>query len=486
MTGRPSLAATLGHPPVAVALAVALLAWATALGRGNTLLHDPDVFSHIAVGRWILAHGEVPQADIFSHSMPGARWVAHEWLSEIGIALIYDRFGWVGLAAATATCLAIAMGLLVHALTRYLPVAAALLATVGAWSLCYPHLQARPHAVILPLLVVWTASLVAARAAGRAPPLWLALVMVLWANLHGSHVFGLGLAGMFAAEAVFESSNRREAWIAVRDWGVFCALTFAVEFVTPLGVAGVTFPFEVARMSYALSWINEWQSPNMQGGHPIEAWLMLALLGTMSLGLRFPITRIAMFLLLLHLALSHQRHGELLGICAPLMLAPALTEQLRALDGTPVAATWRGWVRRLGPPAIWRKAALAGAAAVALAMTVVRLPSITVPRTYAPSAAIEAARAHGLPGQVFNTYNMGGYLMFVGIPPFFDGRLDMYGEPFLRRFNSLPDLPRLLADYRIGWTLFEPKDRHVTALDSLPDWQRLYADDLAVVHVRRK
>src|SRR5437868_4968902 len=114
MAGRPSLAATLGHPPVVVALGVALLAWATALGRGNTLLHDPDVFSHIAVGRWILAHGEVPQADIFSHSMPGARWVAHEWLSEIGIALIYDRLGWIGLAAATAVSLAIAMGLLVH------------------------------------------------------------------------------------------------------------------------------------------------------------------------------------------------------------------------------------------------------------------------------------------------------------------------------------------------------------------------------------
>jgi hypothetical protein len=455
------------------------------LGRGNTLLHDPDVFSHIAVGRWILAHGEVPQADIFSHSMPGARWVAHEWLSEIGIALIYDRLGWIGLAAATAVSLAIAMGLLVHALMRYLPAAAALLATVGAWSLCYPHLQARPHATILPLLVVWTASLVAARAAGRAPPHWLALVMVRWANLHGSHVFGLGLAGMFAAEAVFESSNRREAWTAARDWGAFCALALAAEFVTPLGIAGFTFPFEVARMSYALSWINEWQSPNMQGGHPLEAWLMLALLGTMSLGLRFPITRIAMFLLLLHMALSHQRHGELLGICAPLMLAPALTEQLRALGGTPVAVTLGEWICRLGPPAIWRKATLAGAAAIAIAMTVVRLPSIKVPSTYSPIAAIEAARAHGFGGQVFNSYNMGGYLMFVGIAPFFDGRLDMYGEPFLRRFNSLPDLPRLLADYRIGWTLFEPKDRHVAALDSLPDWQRLYADDLAVVHVRR-
>jgi len=486
MTGEPFPAAVPDRARLSLSLAVALLAFASAIGRGSALLRDPDVFSHIAVGRWILDHGEVPRTDVFSHSMPGARWVAHEWLSEIGIALVHDRLGWVGLAAVTAACLALAMALLVHALLKYLPPAVALLATLGAWSLCFLHLQARPHAAILPLLVFWTATLVAARAAGRAPPLWLALLMVPWANMHGSHVFGLGLAGMFAAEAVFESSTRREAWVAARDWGIFCALSFAAEFATPLGVDGFTFPFEVASQSYALSWINEWQSPNMQGGHPLELWLMLALLGIMSLGLRFPITRIAMFLLLLHMALSHQRHAELLGICAPLILAPPIAGQLRSLlDSRPVAAL-EAWLRRLGLPAAWRTAALAGSAAVALAMMVFRLPAITVPGNYAPAAAVEAVRARGNPGPVFNSYNMGGYLMFVGIAPFFDGRLDMYGDPFLRRFNALADLPRLLADYRIEWTLFEPRDRHVAALDSLPDWQRLFADDTAVVHVRRR
>ena len=36
------------------------------LALGPRLLNDPDSYSHIAVGRWILAHGGVPATDPFS------------------------------------------------------------------------------------------------------------------------------------------------------------------------------------------------------------------------------------------------------------------------------------------------------------------------------------------------------------------------------------------------------------------------------------
>ena len=46
--------------------------------------------------------------------------------------------------------------------------------------------------------------MIAARDEERGPP-WLALpVMALWANLHGSFMFGLALAGFLAAEAVLQ------------------------------------------------------------------------------------------------------------------------------------------------------------------------------------------------------------------------------------------------------------------------------------------
>jgi len=75
-------------------------------------------------------------------------------------------------------------------------------------------------------------------------------------------------------------------------------------------------------------------------------------------------------------------------------------------------------------------------------------------------------------------------MMSTGRRPFIDGRVDMYGDDLLRRFNDTANLPRLLDDYRIEWTLLRPTSPHLALLDRLPGWRRLYSDDTAVIHVR--
>jgi hypothetical protein len=56
---------------------------------------------------------------------------------------------------------------------------------------------------------------------------------------------------------------------------------------------------------------------------------------------------------------------------------------------------------------------------------------------------------------------------------------------FAVSLQNLPDFLKLLDDYRIGVTLLAPSTPAVALLDRLPDWQRVYADDVAVVHKRR-
>jgi hypothetical protein len=64
------------------------------LFAARAVLGDPDTYWHIAIGRWIIAHREVPRFDVFSFSMPGAPFTPPEWLAELGIAGLYDRSGW--------------------------------------------------------------------------------------------------------------------------------------------------------------------------------------------------------------------------------------------------------------------------------------------------------------------------------------------------------------------------------------------------------
>src|SRR5436190_8703467 len=93
-----------------------LLVYTHILALGGRVLQDPDTYWHIAVGRWIIAHGAVPDHDVFSFSMPGAPFVPPEWLAEIIIAALYDDFGWVGLVVATALCVAATVAMLLRRL----------------------------------------------------------------------------------------------------------------------------------------------------------------------------------------------------------------------------------------------------------------------------------------------------------------------------------------------------------------------------------
>jgi hypothetical protein len=166
-----------------------------------------------------------------------------------------------------------------------------------------------------------------------------------------------------------------------------------------------------------------------------------------------------------------------------LLIAPALAPQLRRLAAeSELVRQTRALGARLAP--MLRAGCLVLTAVAAIAATALRHPTPQPLDRYTPAAAVEAARAQGVAGPVLNDYVFGGYLIFAGIAPFIDGRFDMYGNAFLAREAKLAELPALLAEYRIGWTLLRADSPRIALMDHLPGWRRLHADTIAVVHVR--
>lgn len=460
------------------------MTYVTALARGSALLADPDVYLHIAVGRWIIANRVVPHEDIFSYSMYGAPWVPHEWLSEVVFAALFDHFGWIGLVVLVAIAFAVAMALLSRALLIFLAPTYALIGTLTAWGMCFPSLVARPHALVFPIMVAWIAALVVARSLDRAPSPFAALLMVLWANLHGSFMLGLAFVALFGAEAVFDANDRHAARRAVLNWTAFGLLSLAAAFATPNGIAGFLFPFEMIRMNFALSLITEWQSPSFQHPQPLEIWLMLLLLGTLLMGIRLPVTRIVMLLVLLHMALLHVRYGTVLGMLTPLLVAPSLASQLPRSPEEFMGSAVRRGLGKWPLPAATGSVALVVVLVLAIAATAWQRNFTHAADRFTPAAALAATSRSRGTGPVFNDFNFGGYLILSGIPTFIDERADMYGDQFLRRYVSREQLPGILSQYHITWTLLAADHPDVSLLDHLPGWRRLYADKIAVVHVR--
>src|ERR1700735_2440993 len=146
------------------------------------VLGDGDTWSHVATGEWIIAHGAAPRADPFSHSMPGAPWTAHEWLSEVLLALALRVGGWSGVVLLTSAAAAAAELIVGLTAARQLRGAPLVLTVAIGLSLVTANLLARPHVLALPLAVAWGAGLLAARDRGRAAPGGLAGLVIACAH----------------------------------------------------------------------------------------------------------------------------------------------------------------------------------------------------------------------------------------------------------------------------------------------------------------
>jgi len=64
---------------------------------GQRLLLDCDTGYHIRAGEYIIDNLSIPMHDIFSFITPTLPWTAHEWLSEVIMAMVHRTFGLTGI-----------------------------------------------------------------------------------------------------------------------------------------------------------------------------------------------------------------------------------------------------------------------------------------------------------------------------------------------------------------------------------------------------
>jgi hypothetical protein len=445
------------------------------LTLGPQLLNDPDTYSHVAIGRWIISRGAVPDSDPFSFSMYGAPWISFEWLSQIVYAEVHTLSGWAGVVALASAAIALALGLLTRFLLRELTVTPALFMVLAAFVLLAPHLLARPHVLTLPIIVTWGAALVRSMDERTPPPYWALPLLVLWANLHGSVVLALGLIGPAILEALL--TERRDEWSRVLfRWLPFTAFAAAACCLTPYGLKPLLMPLTTLGLGQALGWIGEWRPQDFSHLGAFEI-LLLGGIFALSRGVTLPLTRALLLLGFIHFALTQVRNADLLGVLAPLYLAAPIARQLGPRVENDASSLPNG----LHLMAV-------GLMFFATALQLTR--DVHPASTNTPAVAIASTDLVDA-GPVLNDYAFGGYLIYAGIPTFIDGRGELFGGQFIDRYNrdislaDLDDLFKLLDDFKIRSTLLAPGTPAVQLLDRLPQWQRVYSDGVAVVHQRK-
>src|ERR1043166_6428937 len=130
------------------------------LDGGDQLLKNAGTGFHVRAGQYILSQMTVPRYDVFSHIAPPLPWFAHEWLSEVLMALIHRILGLTGLVLFFGFLIALTYFLFFRFIRSFsdnivAPFLIGLLACVSSAL----HWLARPHAFTIALTLAWYAVL---------------------------------------------------------------------------------------------------------------------------------------------------------------------------------------------------------------------------------------------------------------------------------------------------------------------------------------
>jgi hypothetical protein len=464
---------------LAVLFAVPALMYVHAASAGDT-----DIWWHLRTGEWMLAHHAVPRVDLYSAKLAGRPWLAYSWLFEL---LTVKLFQWLGLAGivtyTSAMVLAITVALF-HMVRRIendftLAVLFALAAVLSMGRLYSP----RPWMFTILFFILEMDILIEARKTGRVRELlWLPVLFALWANVHIQFIDGLLVLGLAWVESVAArwwsaaETRQQPAWM-----GGALAASLLATLLNPYGWRIYRTAYDLATQAGALNNVTELHAMPFRD-IPDFSILFFALSSAAALAWRrrFQPFETALLAFATMLAFRSQRDVWVMATVAAAILASTITGSEKAAMRLPKWAT---------APAV-----LAAGLAVLAGFRVMGVNNAQLETQLAkglPVRAVEAVRAKGYAGPVFNDYDWGGYLIWaLRMPVSVDGRAAFYGDKNLDRsaatWSAQPDWASDAQLTSAGMVIGPVKAPLTQILRLDPRFQLLYEDKVAAVFVARR
>lgn len=487
----------------------------------------------MALGREVVENGSLPRGDIFSYTAAQREWISSGWGASVLLYLAHRAGGEAGLVWLTFA-VAAAAHLIVYftALRRFRnPGAVALLQLAGILA-AYLRYTPRPDlwshlfvAALVAVLLMASDEAPAGRGGSGEKPrrrglpgggvLWTLIpLFALWANFHAGFMAGILAVAVYALWRVarWRLTGSKEDLLAV----VPCLLACGAWVLNPYGVRLVALAGKIESIPHVKEKIYEWK-PLWAAGPVMLPWpsyagAALLLGGTVVLvALVFMRGRtrenwpwtLALMALFAGLAVYQRRHMGLAAAALPLLLAPWLggLEEERGRRGARAAAhAATAAVRSLGR---MTAAAVAAVLAIAILQYTGRLGlgrgvfRTGLNATLLPAFAVQWLRDNPAPGNVYNTYGAGAYLLYhlsPGLKVFIDGRLDVYDHQTWLDYLAIEDGTLPLAEaarrYDLHSVILYTKDcasnpEHLAfRLAEDPQWRLVFFDSTYSVFVR--
>ena len=465
---------------------------------------DPDLYGYFAYGRLFAARGPV-DIDPFAYTSSGFHWVAFEYLAQLWLWTAYDHFGplgLIGLKAIVGGCAVFFLWVTLRTSSDdpivWVPVFLLSTSTLSRFFLF------RPQLFTFACFALFVAVLLRFVLRDKAALWCLPVVMLLWANVHGGFLAGLGAVFLAGLLRVCENLNRagssiRSAGAGTRPLVLAFAACVLVSFVNPHGDDLWRYVLTEVTHGTNRRYIAEWQPVSWER----DPWSATALtfITLMVIGVGW---------------IAQRRHLTIAGIfpwqwvvsCGPLLIMA-----YASVRHVPLAAIWTAPVIALLGSAVSRSGVSRSIGRLWLAVSAVTVIPLVLTVEYVvqhpwpsvatggnvlgskhPCRVVGFMRENRLEGNVYNPLWWGGYLTWEAYPTLrvsMDGRnISLFSREmveqnlrFYSREATLDDL-----DIPLGYDtdfLLMPADTAI--LDTIradARWREMYADGDASVFVR--
>lgn len=414
---------------------------------------DPDLGWHLRLGSEILKSG-VQFKDTLSYTMAGFPFVDHEWLSNIVIYLIYH-----------------ASPILLALFFAIFPVAALLIVmpkkinlfTIGIFLISSSLLlsfSGERIQVFSWVLVALLLSLLLNENLWRKFKIFVPIVVLIWANLHGGFAISVYLLGIFVFLRLLSKK------LEFSDVALFLASILAT-FINPYGIRLWGEIFSQIGDSSLRFEIIEW----LPGVFFFDFSLLLLLATTLVLIFRYrkrlSIVEIGIYFSLLVLVVSSIRHLPFF-LIATVIIAPKVLGLL--YDEVCKNPEQRKRLAKIGT--IFALYALAVFASKAYE---IGFSTKTSEKNFYPMGAVNYLNNQKIKGEIFARYDWGGYLDWK-LPQkkvFIDGRMPSWRwqdapsvnsrfayRDYIEIIGTSKNYQALLKKYNIEYILWLPQTKN--------------------------
>jgi hypothetical protein len=445
-----------------------------------------DISYQVATGQLMLERGRIVDADPFTFTVLGEPWVNQQWGASLAFALVYDAAGWLGLLLMRALLIGTAFALVfwtcrAYAVNRIV----ASLVTMTAFVVAATNLALRSQM----FGVVSFAAVLALLAWRHRYPrlLWLIpLVMVLWANTHGSFFMGWLAIGLAVLEDLVA---RRRLAVATVSVGLLSVLATLVH---PWGLEMWRYVVELSSNPLIAALVTEWQAPTLRTPTGIFFFLSLA---------------VVLILLLVRGRVLSWLQLAWLGGLVLLSLMAVRNVVWWAIGSAPYVSLLVGGLelrgRRLDDPRLDAPRGL-GYTAIAGAALVLALVALPIWRPidpvygpegvvrYAPRGVTETLMAEARPGErLFAEQKWASWFeqTLPGVPVMVDTRIELFDAEVWGDYLHVQGGRADWAEILDGWdvslvAILAGNEQLRPFLEADPRWELRFADEEGVVYRR--